>query len=204
MAPPRAGAERRRVMRKQIRVLGLAGGGDPRRGLQRLRRRRPHGSAPARRPVRGAGVERRPRRGAGQRVAGRRGGDRPAAAPVGAAGPVRRLLRGRQAGLLRGRGPDRRDARRAARRSSRRQVGSAAGRPRVHDLLGARRSSRPARRGSDLVDIAQIFQRSGTLSVSWKDDAASTTPCKLAGKKVGVWDFGNEFEVTAGLRSTAA
>jgi len=51
--------------------------------------------------------------------------------------------------------------------------------------------------GSDLVDIAQVFQRSGTLSVSWKDNAI-TEPCKFAGKKVGVWDFGNEFEVTAG------
>jgi NitT/TauT family transport system substrate-binding protein len=51
--------------------------------------------------------------------------------------------------------------------------------------------------GSDLVDIAQIFQRSGTLSVSWKDNAIDD-PCKFAGKKVGVWDFGNEYEVTAG------
>ena len=51
--------------------------------------------------------------------------------------------------------------------------------------------------GSDLVDIAQVFQRSGTLSVSWKDNAIDD-PCKFAGKKVGVWDFGNEFEVTAG------
>src|SRR5512140_1459986 len=52
--------------------------------------------------------------------------------------------------------------------------------------------------GSDLVDIAQVFQRSGTLSVTWKDNNIDD-PCKLAGKKVGVWDFGNEFEVTAGL-----
>jgi NitT/TauT family transport system substrate-binding protein len=51
--------------------------------------------------------------------------------------------------------------------------------------------------GSDLVDIAQVFQRSGTLSVSWKDSGIDD-PCKFAGKKVGVWDFGNEFEVTAG------
>jgi NitT/TauT family transport system substrate-binding protein len=51
--------------------------------------------------------------------------------------------------------------------------------------------------GSDLVDIAQVFQRSGTLSVSWKDNAIDD-PCKFAGKKVGVWDFGNEYEVTAG------
>jgi NitT/TauT family transport system substrate-binding protein len=51
--------------------------------------------------------------------------------------------------------------------------------------------------GSDLVDIAQIFQRSGTLSVSWKDSDIDD-PCKFAGKKIGVWDFGNEYEVTAG------
>jgi NitT/TauT family transport system substrate-binding protein len=52
--------------------------------------------------------------------------------------------------------------------------------------------------GSDLVDIAQVFQRSGTLSVTWKDTGLDD-PCKLAGKKVGTWGFGNEFEVTAGL-----
>jgi NitT/TauT family transport system substrate-binding protein len=51
--------------------------------------------------------------------------------------------------------------------------------------------------GSDLVDIAQIFQRSGTLSVSWKSSNI-TSPDAFAGKKIGVWDFGNEFEVTAG------
>ena len=51
--------------------------------------------------------------------------------------------------------------------------------------------------GSDLVDIAQVFQRSGTLSVTWKDSGI-TDPCGFAGKKVGVWDFGNEYEVTAG------
>ena len=61
----------------------------------------------------------------------------------------------------------------------------------VPKVLQARES------GSDLVDIAQIFQRSGTLSVSWKDTGISG-PADFAGKKVGVWDFGNEFEVTAG------
>src|SRR5688572_9357270 len=50
--------------------------------------------------------------------------------------------------------------------------------------------------GSDLVNIAQIFQRSGTLSVAWADSGI-TGPADFAGKKVGVWDFGNEFEVTA-------
>ncbi len=77
------------------------------------------------------------------------------------------------------------------------QVGSAADGPEftiswVPKVLEAREG------GSDLVDIAQIFQRSGTLSVTWKADGI-TDPCALAGKKVGVWDFGNEFEVTAGL-----
>ncbi|MDF2735463.1 MAG: putative transporter substrate binding protein [Chloroflexota bacterium] len=52
---------------------------------------------------------------------------------------------------------------------------------------------------SDLVNIAQIFQRSGTLSVSWKESNI-TKPADFAGKKVGVWDFGNEFEVTAAAK----
>jgi NitT/TauT family transport system substrate-binding protein len=59
---------------------------------------------------------------------------------------------------------------------------------------------------SDLVDIAQIFQRSGTRSVSWAagkgPDPTSadniTSPEQFAGKNIGVWDFGNEYEVTAG------
>ena len=37
------------------------------------------------------------------------------------------------------------------------------------------------------------------LSVSWKDSNI-TSPADFAGKKVGVWDFGNEFEVTAAAR----
>ena len=59
---------------------------------------------------------------------------------------------------------------------------------------------------SDLVDIAQIFQRAGTRSVSWaasKGPAPTgtdniTDPSMFAGKNIGVWDFGNEYEVTAG------
>jgi NitT/TauT family transport system substrate-binding protein len=52
---------------------------------------------------------------------------------------------------------------------------------------------------SDLVNIAQIFQRAGTLSVAW-NDSGITTPEDFAGKKVGVWDFGNELEVVASAR----
>jgi NitT/TauT family transport system substrate-binding protein len=78
------------------------------------------------------------------------------------------------------------------------QAGSAADGPEftiswVPKVLEARVGN-PA---SDLVDIAQVFQRSGTLSVSWKASNI-TKPADFKGKKVGVWDFGNEFEVTAG------
>jgi NitT/TauT family transport system substrate-binding protein len=52
---------------------------------------------------------------------------------------------------------------------------------------------------SDLVNIGQVFQRSGTLSVSWADSPVNA-PADFAGKKIGVWDFGNEFEVTAGAK----
>jgi len=51
----------------------------------------------------------------------------------------------------------------------------------------------------DLVSIAQIFQRSGTRSVSWTTSNI-TKPEDFRGKKVGVWDFGNEYEVTAGAK----
>jgi len=54
--------------------------------------------------------------------------------------------------------------------------------------------------GSDLVNIAQVFQRSGTLSVAWADSGI-TSPADFEGKKIGVWDFGNEFEVTAAARA---
>ncbi|MBA2300567.1 MAG: ABC transporter substrate-binding protein, partial [Chloroflexi bacterium] len=78
------------------------------------------------------------------------------------------------------------------------QVGSAPDGPEftiswVPKVLQAREA------GSDLVNIAQVFQRSGTLSVSWKDSNI-TKPADFAGKKVGVWDFGNEYEVTAGAK----
>jgi NitT/TauT family transport system substrate-binding protein len=80
------------------------------------------------------------------------------------------------------------------------QAGSAADGPEftiswVPKVLEAREGN-PA---SDLVNIAQHFQRSGTLSVSWKESNI-TKPADFKGKKVGVWDFGNEFEVTAAAK----
>ncbi|MEY3493650.1 MAG: hypothetical protein RL413_1068 [Actinomycetota bacterium] len=52
--------------------------------------------------------------------------------------------------------------------------------------------------GADIVNIAQIFQRSGTLQVSFKDKGI-TSPADFAGKKIGNWGFGNEFEIFAAL-----
>jgi NitT/TauT family transport system substrate-binding protein len=54
--------------------------------------------------------------------------------------------------------------------------------------------------GADLVNIGQVFQRSGTLEVSFVD-AGITSVEDLRGKRVGVWDFGNEHEVFAALRA---
>ncbi|HUP15227.1 MAG TPA: ABC transporter substrate-binding protein [Acidimicrobiia bacterium] len=50
--------------------------------------------------------------------------------------------------------------------------------------------------GADIVNIGQVFQRSGTLEVSWAD-AGITEPADWEGKRVGTWGFGNEFELTA-------
>jgi NitT/TauT family transport system substrate-binding protein len=52
--------------------------------------------------------------------------------------------------------------------------------------------------GAGITDIAQIFQRSGTLQVSFADKNI-TTAADLAGKTVGNWGFGNEFELFAGI-----
>jgi len=52
--------------------------------------------------------------------------------------------------------------------------------------------------GADIVNIAQVFERSGTLEVSFKDSGI-TTPEDWAGKTVGNWGFGNEFELTAAI-----
>ncbi|WP_420638979.1 ABC transporter substrate-binding protein [Candidatus Poriferisocius sp.] len=58
----------------------------------------------------------------------------------------------------------------------------------------------PREEGLDITNIAQVFQRSGTLQVSFAD-AGINGPADLAGKNVGNWGFGNEFELFAGLVS---
>lgn len=54
--------------------------------------------------------------------------------------------------------------------------------------------------GADLVNIAQVFQRSGTLEVSWAD-APVATVADMRGKKIGTWGFGNEHELFAAMRA---
>jgi NitT/TauT family transport system substrate-binding protein len=52
--------------------------------------------------------------------------------------------------------------------------------------------------GANIVDIAQVFQRSGTLQVSFKD-AGITSAADFAGHTIGNWGFGNEYEIFAAL-----
>jgi NitT/TauT family transport system substrate-binding protein len=52
--------------------------------------------------------------------------------------------------------------------------------------------------GAKVTNIAQVFQRSGTLQVSFKDK--NITGAKdFKGKKIGNWGFGNEYEIFAAL-----
>jgi NitT/TauT family transport system substrate-binding protein len=57
----------------------------------------------------------------------------------------------------------------------------------------------PRAEGADIVNIAQPFQRSATLQVSFADSGIDSVD-DLAGKNVGNWGFGNEYELLAGLR----
>ena len=53
-------------------------------------------------------------------------------------------------------------------------------------------------KGAKITDVAQVFQRSGTTQVSFKDKNISTA-ADLKGKKVGNWGYGNEYELFAGM-----
>lgn len=53
-------------------------------------------------------------------------------------------------------------------------------------------------KGGDIVNIAQVFTRSGMTELTWKDSGI-TSVAKMRGKKVGVWCCGNEFELFAAL-----
>jgi NitT/TauT family transport system substrate-binding protein len=53
--------------------------------------------------------------------------------------------------------------------------------------------------GANITDVAQIFERSATTQISFKDKGI-TTPKDLAGKNVGSWGYGNEWELFAGMQ----
>ena len=52
--------------------------------------------------------------------------------------------------------------------------------------------------GLKLINIAQVFTRSGMTEITWKDSGINTI-AKMRGKKVGNWLLGNEFELFAAL-----
>jgi NitT/TauT family transport system substrate-binding protein len=57
----------------------------------------------------------------------------------------------------------------------------------------------PRESGADMQVIGQVFQRSATTQVSFKDKNI-TKVTDFKGKKIGNWGFGNEFELLAGMR----
>jgi NitT/TauT family transport system substrate-binding protein len=52
--------------------------------------------------------------------------------------------------------------------------------------------------GTKLINIAQVFTRSGMTEITWKSSGINTI-AKMRGKKVGNWLGGNEFELFAAL-----
>ncbi|HEY0186732.1 MAG TPA: ABC transporter substrate-binding protein [Cellulomonas sp.] len=52
--------------------------------------------------------------------------------------------------------------------------------------------------GANITDVAQIFERSGTLQISFADSGIESVD-DLAGKTIGSWGYGNEWELFAGL-----
>jgi NitT/TauT family transport system substrate-binding protein len=52
--------------------------------------------------------------------------------------------------------------------------------------------------GAELTDIAQVYQKSGTLQVSFKGDGVADV-ADFEGKRIGSWGFGNEWEIFAAM-----
>ncbi|HWL02838.1 MAG TPA: ABC transporter substrate-binding protein [Microbacteriaceae bacterium] len=52
--------------------------------------------------------------------------------------------------------------------------------------------------GIDVTNIAQVFQASGTTQVSFKGDGVASV-ADFAGKRIGSWGFGNEWEIFAAM-----
>ena len=53
--------------------------------------------------------------------------------------------------------------------------------------------------GTNVTDVAQIFERSGTTQISFKDKGI-TKAADLKNKKVGSWGYGNQWELFAGMQ----
>jgi NitT/TauT family transport system substrate-binding protein len=53
--------------------------------------------------------------------------------------------------------------------------------------------------GAKITNVAQIFERSATTQISFKDKNI-TGPADLKGRSVGSWGFGNEWELFAGMQ----
>ena len=53
--------------------------------------------------------------------------------------------------------------------------------------------------GAGITNVAQIFERSATTQISFKDKGIES-PADLVGKNVGSWGFGNEWELFAGMQ----
>jgi NitT/TauT family transport system substrate-binding protein len=52
--------------------------------------------------------------------------------------------------------------------------------------------------GAELTDIAQVFQKSGTLQVSFAGDGVESVS-DFEDKRIGSWGFGNEWEIFAAM-----
>ena len=52
--------------------------------------------------------------------------------------------------------------------------------------------------GAELTDIAQVFQKSGTLQVSFAGDGVDSV-ADFEGKRIGSWGYGNEWEIFAAM-----
>jgi NitT/TauT family transport system substrate-binding protein len=53
--------------------------------------------------------------------------------------------------------------------------------------------------GAKITNVAQIFERSATTQISFKDKNI-TSPAQFKGKNIGSWGFGNEWELFAGMQ----
>ncbi len=53
--------------------------------------------------------------------------------------------------------------------------------------------------GAKITNVAQIFERSATTQISFKDKAI-TSPAAFKGRNIGSWGYGNEWELFAGMQ----